>query len=534
MSRLEKPPTFGDPETPGRHTQHTAFRKSIDMTNNILALRTRRNAFPLAACLVLLFAASLAAQKTDPPATQPVKGQLGAEYVDGSFGFSLRPVAGSAIYREKQLLDPGDVEIVRFVHLADRWSLTVRLTTTTRPLDAATIIQGITDNLSGRYDALNVQRGEPARIAGRDGARYAASFMADGVPWLRQQAVIQTKPTEYYALVLVTPLADEKLATHAFDGIVASFQILRTEREQERIQDALLRGTNLLIRVAEGGIDITQQLQAESYIRCIMGGKEIGFVQINEQPVTFEHRKGVHIREWGWLFNADRSISHLQQDTFMSSDLSHERWENYLYVLTPPDVNNARQLVVDIENAARQNDQLVVAFLPQPNATAKRDKVIDVQPSYASAAFMSLLPRLLDLKKTELYAFSAYKSDRRGLVLRTVQVIGPSQSIVDGRTVSTIRIEDSEGLLPPKTEIHVDSQGRLARVVAGDLEMIATTRQRVEQKFLSQVNEAHAILQKLKAQLVPPAAAPPRPPGAAQAPSQRDPTRAPSSPGSQR
>jgi len=429
------------------------------------------------------------------PATQPVKGTLDAPYVDGSFGFSIAPPAGCTTFRQKHLAGAGDVEVVQFGNLDYRWSLTVRVTTTTQPLDAQTIIDGLTKNISASYEDVKVVRGEEARIAEREGVRYAATFKADGTNWLRHQAVIRTKPTEYYALVFIAPAGDN-IAESLFDKIVDSFQILRTELMQKRIEEALARGTQLLQSVRSGKIKLTKRVSPESFLRFVLDGKEIGFVRVREGERAQGSRSGVEVNEWAWLFKADNSITHLRHDMYLTDDLSFENWENRVMTIPPAAAGAARQVIYELESGLRQDNQLVAAFMPTPNASEMQDKIIEVEKSYASAAWHSLLPRIVDLNQPELYAFASYSADRRGLVLRTFEVIGPAQVTIDGRRVQAIKLQDSEGLIPPINEIDVDAGGRILRVVAGPLEMLATNRQDLEQRYETSVKEGQEILRK--------------------------------------
>jgi hypothetical protein len=468
------------------------------------SIRIRKSRIGICLSAVLLVVAGQAgpiavvAQEPPSPASQPSQGLLGPVYADGSFGFSVQPPAGCTTYREKQVSD--DVEVVRFENLAAQQSLSVRLSTTTRPLDAQTIVEGLTANLSKQHRGQDFKmlKGEPARIASRDGVRYENSFKLDDKEWLRQEAVIPYEQNEYFTLVFITTMADRAAAEPLFDKIMASFQILRDERTRARIQSAVDRGIKLLHRTAAGELDITANMVEDSYVRCLLNGQEIGVVHVNERLTTMDNRKGIEIRQWGWLFNPDGSITHLQHDMFLATDLSFERWEDRLYVLPATQGNTPRQLMVQAENAIREQDQLGVAYLPKPNAIEKRDKLITVEKAYASAAWNVLFPRLVDLSKPELYAFSSYNSERKGLVLRTLEVVGPTHVLIDGQQLQAFKIEDSEGLIPPKSETYVDRSGRLLRVVAGNLEMVATTAKYIEQHYGRKTAEAEDLFLKLQ------------------------------------
>jgi len=434
---------------------------------------------------------------TSPKAELPaIKGQLAPEYIDGSFGFSVRYPAGSVIQREKRFVNTADVELVRFVQFDYIWSFVVRLSTTTRPLTNDMIIKGITSKLSTKHKGLKTLRAEPARIASRQGVRFAASFTEDKKGWLRQQAVICTQPKKYYTLILITPLSDLQIATEAFDKIVDNFQILRSELTEEQLEAALLRGVALRKTIANNKSKRSALKEQDTYLRFVQDGKEVGFVQVRQGPMQIKHHKGMAVREWGWLFNADKSVTHLQHDMFLADDLAYATWDNRVRTLTPAVEGKPEQSALSVETGMRQKDKLLISYTTVFGQSELKDKVIKVEPSFSSPAWFLLLPQLVDLNKPELYAFSAYNSDRRGLILRTFRVVGPTQVKIEGQTRQAIKIEDSEGLIPPISEIDVEPTGRIIRVVAGPLEMIATNRQYIDRQYKSRIDDAMATFKK--------------------------------------
>jgi hypothetical protein len=445
----------------------------------------------------LLIAAGHAFAQT--PASSPSNtidsGQLAPTYVDGSFGFSLTPPAGAAVFRQKQVVDRGDLEIVQFANVDERWSLTVRLTTTTQPLDAQMIIDGLAKNLTSQYPDAKVIHSAEAKIAARDAVRFAASFTSEGAEWFRQQAVVRNRPTEYFALVFVTPLEQRAASEKLFGRIVDSFQLLRTESAQKRIEQALQHGTQLLRKVAGGKPALSSLAIKDTYLRVLIEGKDSGFVQIRELPHSQNGHSGIEIREWAWLFKTDGEITHVQHKMFLTDDLTFENWENLVSVI-PPKVDAEHTVVHDYDSGLRQDNQLIVAFMANPNGIELQDKIIEVEPSYASAAWHSLLPRLVDLKKPELYAFSSYHAERRGLALRTIDVLGPKRMTIDGQAVTANKLEDSEGLIPPISETDVNDKGRILRIATGPLEMLPTTQKDCEQRYLQRVRDAQGVLKK--------------------------------------
>ena len=469
--------------------------------------RARRDEWPRQRCGLTRFALGVllassparaqvdpAAAPTDPP--PPPKGSLADVYVDGSFGFSLRPPAYCVTIREKKPIGVADVEVVRFHNTDYRWSLTVRFAKTTQPLDAKLVRDEITRDLTKNYrDVQEIDFAEQ-RIAEREGYRYAASFVVENTRLLRQQAIVRFKPTEYFALVLITLDADRELVRPMFDKIVASFDVLRTEVMEQRITAGLKRGKDLLAAVRGGEKTLPGRKLEQRYLRFVLDGEEVGFVQVFQAANKRKGLTGIEIKEFGWLFNADGSITHLRHDMFLADNLDFEAWENRVTTLTVPAEDGTRGLLVDVEQGLRRADTLVVKFVAAAGATKLRDKVLEVSDTYGSAAWLALLPRLLDLSQPETYCFGAYRSDQRGIGLRTFEVIGPDQVKVDGQTVPAVKILDSEGLVPPINALYVDKEGRLLRVVAGPLEMISTSQENCERKYKAKIEEADELFRR--------------------------------------
>ncbi len=454
--------------------------------------------FPLSHFLTFpLCLASLLLAQTPGSEAGLEKGALGAPYVDGSFGFSIRPPAGCLTYREKRMLSRADVELVRFVHADHQWNLAVHRSATTRPLGTQDIIDEITKKIAEKTQDYAVLRAEAAQIAARDGVRYAASFTIRETGWLRQQVVIRNHETEYYSLILIVPLPDKDVAVEAFDKIVQSFELLRSRVAEEQIEEALDRGASLLSSVAGGKTPLADRKVPESFLRFIQDGKEIGFIQINEREQHVDHYDGLELLKQVWLFQEDGTTTHVMHSMFVSNDLAYEQWENRLSILQPGREGGPPQAFIDRESAIRQDDQLVIKYSPQPNSTEMKEKVLEIASSYAPAPWDLLCPRLLDLRKAELYGFSVYDAGRRGLILKTLRVVGPDKLSAGGKSIPAIKIEDSEGLIPPISEVLVDASGRILRVEASPVEMLATSRDYVERRYKSRVDDALASFQRL-------------------------------------
>ena len=454
--------------------------------------------------LVMTLSGAALAQKqagTQPaPAAAGVKGaiQESPAYVDGSFGFSLAYPDGSDFEREKRFITPIELEIVRFVHLQYTWSLALRLVTEERPLDPAAMLAKTNAQLAGELADLKVLRSEPTTIGTREGARLACTFKADKQDWLRQQAFIRKGTREYFVLIFLTPLADQQIAVTTFDRIVASFKILRSELQQQQLDAALQRGAALLKALAADPKKLRAPDKVDAFFRYLQNGKEIGFRHTFQMPREVDKRPGTMIQEWSWLFRDGKSFTHIQYVMFLANNLSYAEWDTRSREFIPA-VEVAKTPILSyfgMEMGLYKDGTLLVDYTPTFGAQEMKEKAISAEPSFASPALFALLPQLLDLASPELYAFSAYDSDRRGLILRTYEVVGPTQVAIDGKRFAAIKLQDSEGLVPPINEIDVDPAGRILRAQAGPVELIATTQSYIEQTYKARVDEALKTLSK--------------------------------------
>jgi hypothetical protein len=360
--------------------------------------------------------------------------------------------------------------------------MAIRLWSSQRPIDSAAAKEALSFDLAAQFPDSSVTQADALRIASREAVRLAASFSAEGQNWLRQQVVVRLRPAEYIVVILTTPADDRGIAIKTFDQILESFQVVRTEAQQRQIDAAINRGIALKEKVGGGEPKIVERVQEPTLLRLSREGQSIGLVEIGERPAKVAGKEGVQSLQQAWIFNPDQSVQFLQEEKFISSDLSYDEWRNMSQVMPSKQADPRQRLIVNMEAGVRRGDQLVIKYAGT-GAGDKQEKVIEIGPSYASGGWPLLLPRVVDLKTPELYAFSMYDSERRGMSLRTFRVVGPTEAQVSGRRISGFKIEDSEGLLPPVNEMVVDPTGRLIRLASGPVEMVVATQAQLEGEF---------------------------------------------------
>lgn len=414
-------------------------------------------------------------------ATGVPKATLGPEYVDGSFGLGFRPLAGARMDRRKRVVE-NRLQLAQFVRLDIAWSLAFRLWNSERPIDVTAAAEGLAFDLAVQYPDAEVTRAEAVQVDAREAVRLAAAFSADGQRWLRQQVVVRMRSTEYIVLLLVVPADDAELGVKAFEEIVRSFRVLRTEVQQQQIDAAIERGVALKARIAEAG-RLTDLAQEPVLMRLSREGQPVGLVEVREKPDKIGGKAGIRSLQDAWIFNPDESVQFVSEERFVAADLSYDEWRSLSQLMPSRQADPKQRLIVQMEAGIRRGDQLIVKYAGTGVDEKQNEKAIEVEPSYAFGAWPLLLPRLVDLNKPELYAFSMYDSERRGLVLRTFRVTGPGAAMFSGRRTSAFLIEDSEGLLPPINEIAVDAKGGILRLSSGPVEMVVSTQQQLDAEF---------------------------------------------------
>ncbi|HOQ87502.1 MAG TPA: hypothetical protein PLQ89_17460, partial [Phycisphaerae bacterium] len=275
---------------------------------------------------------------------------------------------------------------------------------------------------------------------------------------------------------------DLDVAGRTFSEILESFQIVRTETQQKQIEAALERGADLLQRAGHGEKKITDRILEPVTLRLTREGQPVGMVEIHEKVDKIAGKEGVRNLQQAWIFNPDGSVQFLQEEKFISADFTYDEWRNLTQLMPSKQTDPKQRVIMHMEAGIRRGDQLIVKYAGQ-NPNDRQDKAIEIDRSYGSTGLPLLLPRLVDLDSPELYAFSMYDTERRGMSLRTLRVAGPAQVTVAGRRVSGYKIEDCEGLLPPVNEIIVDRSGRPVHLASGAVEMTLVSPEQLEAEF---------------------------------------------------
>ena len=218
---------------------------------------------------------------------------------------------------------------------------------------------------------------------------------------------------------------------------------------------------------------------------------------VSETPRALRGTTGVQIIERGWLFESAGDIKRVENDLFVSNDLTQERWINRVHQIGVATQQRSRGYALTQVEGVRQHDTLLVSHSAGPAPRLSGNKAFELSSDYIPQVLIRLLPRFLVGGKAEPVAFTCYDTQGGALLTRRFDPIGWDVVELDGKSVSAYRLEDRLGLTAEPAVMWVDRQGRLLRVRTGPIDMILTDKSRIDLLYATRRAEAETQLKQL-------------------------------------
>ena len=430
-----------------------------------------------------------------PAQDKPRPGLLGERFFDGSFGFSIRPFAQARVNRHKAADPLGGYQLVEFVHRTRPWVLLVHLDRTRQPMRPEEFVDALRSFWARRYKGIETRGRSTRNIAARKGAVWNGSYKEISGTWSMFEAVVQIGPDEFFRVTLKVPDRDRITAWAMFEVIVDSFEMVHSDVSLEMLDRAQERGRKLLN--PDEPLDFSGRTDPDAYVLVRRSGRDLGFAHIQESVETRNGKEGLRVKERGWLFFEEGLFRHIRNDYFVSGDLKSEMFEMRLRTVTLAADGRPAMVTEQLERGIRENDKLVLSYTEEPGDLALTNEVLEVTGTYIPLGLLRMLPRIVPLDRPDIYAFSSYNSEHKGLVMRTFRVLGPLGPDAAGDASVAYRVEDSEGMTPPVSEIFLDDRGLARRIIAGDDRMIRTTEAKVLYLFGQRLRQARDLMTEL-------------------------------------
>ncbi|HUW83376.1 MAG TPA: hypothetical protein VMZ31_11320 [Phycisphaerae bacterium] len=426
-------------------------------------------------------------------ATQPAV-SLGPICVDGEMGFSIRPPADAQLLRHGPD-EPGQrptlFQLVSFPIQRRGWNLAVQVMRTAPGEPIADSAERIVERTVEHLGLTLLDR-RPQQVDGRDAVRLSARGPFAGSQIHLLSAVVAATETRCFVVEFSGPAADVAELEATFEAILGNFRVLITSRDEAALRQASQAAVALLPSIVAQGM--ADRLAPTSYYRLLSDGKDVGYMVVSEQARSVRKAEGVQIVERGWLFESTGDIKRVENDLFVSNDLTQERWVNRVHQIGVATQQRSRGYALTQVEGVRQHDTLLVSHSAGPAPTLSGDKAFELPGDYISQAMIRLLPRFLVDSKTQPLAFTCYDTQGGALLTRRYDPIGWNVIELDGKSVSAYRLEDRLGLTAEPAVMWVDRQGRLLRVRTGPIDMILTDKSRIDLLYETRRAEAEAAL----------------------------------------
>lgn len=455
------------------------------------------------ASLAWMLATCVAAQS---PASQPASPSvlLAAPYVDGTFGFSIRPPAEWMMLRERKANAVGLTVLRCHLPIAQGViaEISVRICQTRKPVTIESTLDELSAGITKDLPNPVIREKSVRTIAGKPGGFLAASFTLGGQPTTLLETIVQARRGEYYLIQFSGPTAVEPQIEPIYNAVVASFRILEDDATTDLIREALLAATDWTNDLSPAKLESIKRV--ESWMGVHRAGKLVGYMQIvsdvtsmptvisSGDPAHSRKIDGIGVREQGWTFEPDGSAQRIVNEMFLTPDRALERWNKSTLIWSPATGKSPADVNVAVEEGALESGKLFTSQRFGAAAAAIPNEPEKAPPTYVPRVLLRLLPQLIgDLGKRRLLAFHEYDHEARGLILRTVEFRNPIKVKVGpaaGKTYYVLR--EREGLSGPPTDIYVNESGRVVKIVTGLTMLKVMNRQDLEREFLARVEAA--------------------------------------------
>jgi hypothetical protein len=434
------------------------------------------------------------------PATQPPAGTIPLiPYSDPTFGFQMQVPAGWVYDRTRFGGPQGSVGVLRGRNPNGQVALQILIFRSDEITDFDTWLRTFVSRLSKNYGGKKIAEQRVTETESGDRSipgERAILFVETGTASSLAHTYylcIPFDPSTVWVLIMATPIgapSDAEQCKVEFHRMADSVRVLYDPLEAAKLEVAFQRGMEVLAKLRATAADVEID-ENERFYDVLIGGKSIGYVSrwarrerrsIGDPRYSPNLVPGLRVHEEVWRFADDGTVRQTVLDMFSSADLTKELIENHSTQIPAPDVPSQR-LFIQLDQCVREGHALVSSFstnldaeLPEPRPP------LPIGPRYLDLAWVRLLPRLLLDAPLETYAFAIYDSETHGLIICTIEPLGPVE-LPGPRGGRTYVFETREGFVAQPSRIYTDEHGQIVRVESGDLAMVLTTADQVQHRY---------------------------------------------------
>ena len=409
--------------------------------------------------------------------------ELDKRYVDPMHGFSLRPPAGTERRREFSAAKLVSWALRDEKSGAVVWTLTVLQAVEGKPVtDLKPYAEALADKLRTEENFHMEKDFVLGPVAGK--AAIDLRGLTGGVQMWQRQVWVLAEPKRFLIVMISGSETMKAELDDVCSRVLATLQLSDPEEARQRQRKSIQRGQDFLAALNDAQFSAALE-PGPTWFLLRMKDKDVGFRRVVEAPARVEGASGYKVTMWVLLDLPGLDVRLMKHEMFVTPDQTVETWSKRVQI-----GGDKSARVID-ETALKQQDLLVCNSLEDRQTQTRKKKVPD--KIYLPQATGMTLPRLIDLKTPEAYAFAAYNSEQNDFDMRTFTVLGKETISFGGRNVEAIRATDQAAIDAEPATLLLDEKGRLLRMEADGLEMERSTEQAVLRRF----PKAAAIVKEL-------------------------------------
>ena len=432
---------------------------------------------------VCIVAAVLGAAWAPAPAAGPST-ELGTRHVDKINGFSLRPPAGAVRRRE---YSPS--RLVSWTRrdkatgAIDMTMVVLKATSATKKITLKTYAAQLKTKLA-REQQWYIDRALVTTVGGKGAIDLSGVGGVSGLGVWQRQVWILVGEGQFLILAVSGPRGSnaDKGRNVPLDAlytkVLSSVELIDPAGALRQRKANLQRGQDLLA----GLTDATLKAAFDAELRWYLfrkDDKDVGYMAIKAAPARRDGSAGYEVTSTLRLKLPADQVRHAKREQFATTNRIFCRWRETMVVGVGP--NSGRY----VEEGVKQSDVILCRLFANGQVSENQKRL--TRPAgkmFLPRAFGMVLPRLLDLKKPNVYAFATYASQPNALDMRTVTVDGAESITLDARRTQAVRISDRAAADGEPATVWVDAKGAILRMSTPDgLVMDASTRGAIIRRF---------------------------------------------------
>jgi len=431
-----------------------------------------------------IVAAILGAACVAAPGAEPST-DLGTRYVDSLNGYSLRPPANTT--RRKEYSQARLASWTRRDTKSGAIDLTLvtfKRTAIEKKVNLKAFAEGLRVKLA-REQQLFIYKNK-LRIT-TVGGKKAIDLTGEGSPsgpaatklglWQRQ-VWIQVAPRDFLIIAISGPKARMSNLDTVFTKVLTSVELI-DPAEAIRTRNAnLKRGQDLLAGLTAKKLTTAFNGRAHWYL-FRKDDKDVGYMVMKAFPARRESADGFEILSVVRLQLPKDKIRRSKREQFATTDRTFSRWQESM------NVGSGATVMRYVEDGMKQGDVALCRISAAGQERTNQQRLTPaMQKTFLPRAFGMVLPRLVDLKQKQAYAFAMYNSQANGFDMRTFTIGKPETITISARRVETVHIIDRTAEDAEPTNVWVNASGDIVRMTTPDgLAMEASTQNAVARRF---------------------------------------------------